>query len=641
MCGIVGIVGSNEEPTLKKMLGAMKHRGPDDDGMFTVPDKLAIGMVRLSIIDLATGHQPLGNEDGSIQVVCNGEIYNYLELRNELKTKGHVFKTDSDTEAIVHAYEEFGDDCVVKFNGMFAFALWDSKKSQLMLARDRLGIKPLYYAFHNNNIYFASEINAILTIPEFKRQLNLNSLHNYFGGMVAIGEETAFHDIYRFPPAHIAWIKDGKLHKKRYWNLQFLPKNDKSEDELCEEFQALFDDAVRIQLRSDVPLGVFLSGGIDSAAVAERAIHHLGKLKTFSLGFLEEDDGEVPNELEYARKTADYLGTEHYEFKLEGDMVRKHSKETIESFGDLYSGPTPQYFIAELARKHVKVVLSGLGGDELFGNYDRPRRFEHNMGKSSLFLFRCLDRNEVIEKIFKKCFKNTPGKLGQIIRRSISPGEVYSNRAEAIFKKKQRESILNRDIISQLDNEMRCEAIYQDMFNDVYSFPLADKIMAIDLKTQLVDEYLAYADRFTMAHSLEARVPFLDHRLVEWAAALPVEKRYRNGDPKYLLKRALQKYLPEETFQRPKMGFSLPYGKWLEGPMSSLIDEYLSPHYLSKQQIFNSQTVHSIVKDFRMGKRGSIVFQLWSLIVFQMWHDIYFNQPHYVYNKTTTSSHRS
>ncbi len=624
MCGIAGIIGSSNKEVLAKMLKAIKHRGPDDEGMFTVPDKLAMGMVRLSIIDLETGHQPLGNEDGSVQIVYNGEIYNYLELSNELRALGHIFKTNSDTEVIVHAYEEFGEDCVSKLNGMFSFALWDGRKLQLMLARDRLGIKPLYYAFHQNSLYFASEINAILSIPAFERRLNINSLYNYLSGMVAIGEETAFRDVFRFPPGHIAWIKDGKLHKKRYWSLKFLPKNNKGEDELCEEFRELFNDSVRIQLRSDVPVGVFLSGGIDSAAIAERAIRHLGKLKTFSLGFSVKDEGEVTNELEYAKKTANYLGTDHYEFILEGDLVRKHLRNTIVSFGDLYSGPTPQYFIAELASKYVKVALSGCGGDELFGNYERPYRFEQSMGKKALFLLDHLGSNGIKGKILKRYFTNIPGKLGQIARRAIFPGEVYSNRAEAIFKKRHRESVLNKDIIEQLDVEKLCETIYQNILSQMDSLPIADKIMAVDLKTQLVDEYLAYTDRFTMAHSLEARVPFLDHRLVEWAATIPVEKRYHPGNPKYLLKRALRQNLPEEIFCRPKMGFSLPYGKWLEDPLSSLLDEYFSPDFLENQGIFNLHGVHSLIREFKGGTRGAVTYQLWSLVVFQLWYNIYF-----------------
>lgn len=624
MCGIAGIIGSSDKELLAKMLKAIKHRGPDDEGMFTVPDKLAMGMVRLSIIDLETGHQPLGNEDGSVQIVYNGEIYNYIELSNELRALGHIFRTNSDTEVIVHAYEEYGEDCVSKLNGMFAFALWDGRKSQLMLARDRLGIKPLYYAFHQNSLYFASEINAILSIPAFERRLNINSLYNYLGGMVAIGEETAFRDIYRFPPGHIAWIKNGELHKKKYWSLKFLPKNNKDEDELCEEFRYHFDDSVRIQLRSDVPLGVFLSGGIDSAAVAERAIHHLGKLKTFSLGFSAKDEGEVSNELEYAKKTANYLGTDHHEFILEGDLVRKHLRDTIISFGDLYSGPTPQYFIAELASKYVKVALSGCGGDELFGNYDRPYRFEQSMGKKALFLMQHLESKGIKEKILKRYFTNIPGRLGQTVRMAISPGEVYSNRAEAIFKKRHRGSVLNKDIIEQLDVEKLCETIYQNIFDRMGSLSIADKIMAVDFETQLIDEYLAYTDRFTMAHSLEARVPFLDHRLVEWAATLPVKKRSHSGDPKYLLKRALHQNLPEEIFCRPKMGFSLPYGKWLAGPLSSLLDEYFSPDYLENQGIFNLHRVHSLIKEFKGGTRGAVTYQLWSLVVFQVWYNTYF-----------------
>jgi asparagine synthase (glutamine-hydrolysing) len=626
MCGIAGIVGKSDEALLTRMLDTLRHRGPDGQGTFSVPGHLSMGMTRLAIIDLITGDQPITNEDKSVQVILNGEIYNYKELRNDLVKCGHAFKTESDTEVIVHSYEKYGSDCVKYLNGMFAFALWDSKKKQLMLARDRLGIKPLFYAFHKNSILFASEINAILAVSEFKRDLNLNSVYNYFGSMVSIGEDTAFNNIYRFPSAHIAWIKDGQLHKEKYWSLSFKPKNKKSEVELCQEFRDLFDDATRIQLRSDVPVGVFLSGGIDSAAVAERAIQHLGKLKTFSLGFFDEDEGEVYNELKYAKKTADFLGTEHYEFKLEGESVRKHLKDTINSFGDLYCGSTAQYFVAELVSKHVKVALSGSGGDELFGSYDRPYRFEQSMGWKSFFLWRHFTNNGIRSEILNRYFLKKKGKLAQIFRRAVAPGEEYSNRAEAIFKKSKRESILSKDIVEHLNIDKRCETIYQHIFDELCSFPVEDIIMAIDMETQLKDEYLAYTDSFTMAHSLEARVPFLDHRLVEWAATLPIERKRNPGDPKYLLKRALYPNLPDELFHRPKMGFSLPYGKWLEGPLSPLVDEYLSTGYLANQNIFDVQNVHSIIKQFAAGKRGATTYQLWSLVIFQIWYQMYFNQ---------------
>ncbi|MDY6854439.1 MAG: asparagine synthase (glutamine-hydrolyzing) [Thermodesulfobacteriota bacterium] len=611
-------MGKSDEVLLRQMLDSLRHRGPDGEGTYSIPGKLSMGMTRLAVIDLITGDQPIENEDKTIKVIHNGEIYNYKELRKDLKKRGHIFKTESDTEVIVHSYEEYGADCVTYFNGMFAFALWDLKANQLILARDRLGIKPLFYYYDSGILYFASEIKALLCIPQYKRELDTTALYNYLSALYIIGENSAFKGIKRFPQGHIAFFKNGKIRYQKYWDIRFHPKKIMSDREYIDELGYLFDDAVRLRLRADVPLGIFLSGGIDSAAIAESATRNGGRLKTFSMGFKGGND-EVINELRFAKETATFLETDHYEYIIDANDIACRFIDLIKIFDDLYCGPTPQFFLTGLAKRHVTVALTGLGGDELFGNYGRPERFNTAMGKNASIIKNILGNRICYSGVFRHIAKKTRNRPGITLKRCAFPGQVYSNRHETVFHLSQRLNLLSPDIKAELVDTQTSEEIYNRMFYQNAHLELPDSIMAIDLHTQLVDEYLAYVDRFTMSHALEARVPFLDHRLVEYCATLPTQLR----DNKCLLRNLLQPRLPAQTFNRPKMGFALPYGEWLNGSLNDILKTYVNKEKIISQGIFNWKEVEQILTNFRNGFRGGTTYKLWSIVIFQAWHNEY------------------
>jgi asparagine synthase (glutamine-hydrolysing) len=589
------------------MCGAMVHRGPDDEGVY-LGDGVGIGMRRLSIIDLHNGHQPISNEDGSVWIVFNGEIYNYQELQRDLEKAGHTFRTASDTETIVHLYEEMGARCVERLRGMFGFAIWDVRRRQLLLARDRLGIKPLYYAEHDGELLFASELKPILRMPQVKRSLNWEAVGHLFTTLATPPASSIVKGVSKLEPAHVAVATQSqRLRPKRYWDVQFEPNESATEDQLVEQLRALLTEAVTLHQVSDVPVGAFLSGGIDSSAVvAMMAKPAAGRLKTFSIGFAESSF----NELQHARDVAARFGTDHYDLVLRPDVVRIVEDLTWyldEPFGDTSAIPT--YMVSKLAAEHVKVVLSGDGGDELFGGYDKylvegqERRFDR----------------------IPRMLRNIAGAAGaalpdgtfgrQFLRHLALDGPRRYLDAQVMFKADQMRRLFRRDAFDALS---ACDPWSA-------SLPLlkhggGDWLAGLqyrDLHTYLPLDILTKVDRMTMAHSLEARPPLLDHELVEFAATIPAKFRLHDGSTKYLFKRAMRGVLPDHIIDRQKHGFAVPLARWFRGELSAFARDLLLSPTCRQRGFFDDRYVTRL---FEQNDRGrDLDLQLWTMLSFELW----------------------
>jgi asparagine synthase (glutamine-hydrolysing) len=615
MCGIAGMVQSEPDGAVSvamvhRMCEAIVHRGPDDEGIF-VKGGVGLGMRRLSIIDLAGGHQPVFNEDKTISIVFNGEIYNFLELRPELERRGHKFSTHSDTEVIVHLYEEYGAECVQKLRGMFAFALYDERQGKLLLVRDRLGKKPLHYALHDGTLFFASEMKSMLAVrPELAR-VNQSALlqYMYFGYVPDPG--TAFEPIQKLPPGHLLEFEKGSVRIRQYWDLpQYGTYDPASEQELLEELETKLAEAVRIRLIADVPLGAMLSGGTDSSVVVALMARATSQpVKTFSIGFRQADFNEAP----YARMVAQKFGTDHHELIVEPDLVDTVMHLTghlEEPFGD--SSMLPTYFISCLARKHVKVALSGDGGDEAFAGYDRYRI--HLEDRSHEWI---------------------PGWVRRAYREHVHPLVPYAmpgrNLAYSIalpwqerytegvsFHAFQREmSVLSADFVAVSGAPLNVFLEYLD------KAPARDplsRVLYLDTKTYLPGDILTKVDRMSMATSLEARVPMLDHVFLEWVTSLAPRWKMRKGSQKFILRKLAERVgVPSEVLNRPKQGFALPLGHWMRNELKDLVQTTLLEPRTLQRGYFNPQGVRRML-DEHFNQRRDHSARLWRLLIFELWH---------------------
>jgi len=614
MCGIAGIVNADpgepvEPGTIRRMCDAIVHRGPDDEGIVT-RGHTGLGMRRLSIIDLAGGHQPVFNEDRTIWVVYNGETYNFQELRRDLESKGHRFSTHTDTEVIVHLYEEMGAECVQKLRGMFAFALWDQRHSRLLLARDRLGKKPLHYAHVNGRLLFGSEIKALLAVAPELAEINSEALLQYFYFGYIPDPLTAFLRIQKLPPGHLLEFEDGKLSVRQYWDLPaYGTYSPRSEDECLEELEHRLAEAVRIRLISDVPLGALLSGGTDSSTVVALMARASSRpVKTFSIGFRHADF----NEAHYAKLVAQRFETEHHELILEPDIV-----ETVESltrsqeepFGD--SSMVPTYYVSCLARKHVTVALSGDGGDELFAGY---KRYRIHLNDRSYPWIPQWARRFYREQVHGRLPRQVPGRnLAYSI--SLPWGERY---AEGIsLQPFQRETrLLSADFAAS-------SAPLSVMRNYLEKAPAADalsRLLYLDTKTYLPGDILTKVDRMTMLTSLDARVPMLDHVFVEWVTALAPEWKMRGDDQKYILRKLAERIgVPREVLHRPKQGFALPLVHWVRHELKDLILSVLLDSSALQRGYFNPQGVRQMLEEHFRGRRDHSP-RIWRLMMFELWH---------------------
>lgn len=622
MCGITGFVGFNDKNLIKRMTQVISHRGPDDHGYFS--DKnIELGNRRLSIIDLSkNGRMPMCNENEDIWITYNGEIYNFQELRKELEEKGHRFKSNTDTEVIIHAYEEYGQNCVKKFNGMFAFAIWDARKGkkQLFLARDRLGVKPLYYTKKGNKFIFGSEIKSILKYKEPKKEINLNALSSYLSLRYTLGNETLLKGIFKVPPASVLTYKNRQIKIETYWNSEHNKIN-LSEKAVQQRVYNYLKDSVQKRLVSDVPLGVFLSGGVDSSVIVS-LMRDLGieDIKTFSIGF----EDERISELRYARKVAEKFSTDHHEYTIKQDSLEKlpemiwHLEEPIAA-----ASYVPYYFLCKKAREKVTVVLAGEGADELFGGYVHYKNLL--LGKKVPDFVKRMLQKEVIKKIlekvpvklYDKAF-DYPVSMGDEGRKrlvdfasSLNDGVKSYSLNASLFSEENKTELSNGFILENSVNILR------EMMKS--NTDVLNKITSFEIKNWLPDRILLQQDKISMASSLEAREPFLDFRFVEFTQSLPPRYKIQKGIGKYILKKAFEKSLSKEILYRKKIGFFVPLENWMDNKenFGYLIDEYLDKKTLAKRNL-NCNYVEKLMKH-RNKSRFLYSNQLFSLIALEIW----------------------
>jgi asparagine synthase (glutamine-hydrolysing) len=620
VCGIAGIVAQRDQPVLAEelhaMCAALVSRGPDDEGAF-VGHRAGLAMRRLSIIDLETGHQPVSNEDGSIWVVLNGEIYNYRQLRNELERRGHQFATSTDTEVIVHLYEERGDDCVHALRGMFAFAIWDERRQRLMLARDRIGIKPLYYGTVAGRFIFASELKAVLQLPEVERRLNWQAVAHLLAYATTPSNESIVEGIRKLEPGHRLCLEpDKEPVVERYWELRFLPDPQRSEEDTIEELRAKLRESVRYHLVSDVPVGAFLSGGIDSSAVvASMAMMATGRIKTFSIGFREQEFNELP----YARLVAKRFGTDHHELVLEPDildLLDHFAWDLDEPLGDASAIPT--YMVSRLASQQVKVVLSGDGGDELFGGYDSYV----TEGRDRWARFLPATIRTLLAGVSGHLPEDARGK--QFLEYLSKPdGERYLF-ANTLFRSGHQRELLTGEAREQVA-AAQPERPRLDRFLGWKGHWLS-ALQDHDFRYYLPLDILTKVDRMSMAHSLEARVPLLDHSFVEFAATIPADWKWHQGRTKHIFIKSLRGLLPDEILDRSKKGFGVPLNRWFRGPLRPLVRELLLSDSCRKRGIFNEAYLNRLITRQEQGR--SLDFHMWTLMSFELWCRTFLDRKH-------------
>jgi asparagine synthase (glutamine-hydrolysing) len=622
MCGIAGIVNLNpslrvDEARLKRMRDVLRHRGPDGAGLW-IDGSVGFGHRRLSIVDLAGGHQPMANEDESVWITYNGEIYNHAALRPVLEAAGHMYRTRSDTETILHLYEEEGERCVEKLQGMFAFAIWDKKQRRLLLARDRLGIKPLYYAITDKEIVFASEIKAILAAGALRPEFNEAVLPEFLANRFVAGDETFFRGVYKLMPGRtLSWSAETGAQLRRYWE---LPSPDERSEisiqEAADDVRERLAVVVRSHLMSDVPLGLFLSGGLDSSAIAAFMAPMVREpIRSFSVGFAEAE----ANELGYARLVARAVGAEHREIVLRPDEFFSALPNLIWHEDEPIAHPSsvPLHFVSRLARQHVKVVLTGEGSDELFLGYPWYRATVWNERLGRMYFPFMPEKLRARAKAFAR---RLPRRLRRYTERSflaLDPGPrglFYEN--FAVFSDRQRAVILADRGLAERDPYIECLRRYDEGEGDTLA-----RMSAADLQTYLV-ELLMKQDQMSMAASIESRVPFLDHALVEHVVRMPSHLKVRGLTTKAVLREAVKDLIPKEILTRGKMGFPVPMGKWLRGAFAPLVDEFVLSPRARERGIFNRAAVERLAEEHRNGARphGD---RLWLLINLEMWQRIF------------------
>lgn len=600
---------------LERMNGRLVHRGPDEEGLY-VDGRVGLAMRRLRVIDLAGGSQPIENEDATARIVFNGEIYNYPALRESLLARGHRFRTNTDTETILHLYEDHGARCVDHLNGMFAFAVHDTKDDSVLLARDRLGIKPLYYAETPSGLVFGSEIKAILAHPDVSRDLDPLALDEYLTFKFIPAPRTIYRAIRKLPPAHTLTWRDGRVSIEAYWKPDFATKSHLSDDDLLEQFEHLFDDAVRSQMLSDVPLGAFLSGGLDSSAiVATMAEHSDRPVETFSIGFEEASY----NELSHARVVANHIGTNHHELVVHPDVADLfHSvvRQFDEPFGD--SSAIPTYLVSKLAREHVTVALSGTGADELLAGYERywAPTLSRPLAIAPPFVRRSLAG--ILRTLPAGHGKRSlVGRASRFLEaQGLSTFERHA-RLISLFSSDTRGTRYTEAFAAEVDARSPLEAL-EPAFDNVSATSDLDRLLGFDTSTVLADDYLTKDDRMSMAHSLEVRVPFLDHRLVEFAAACPTRLKLRGLTTKVLLRRMAKGRLPAVILRRPKHGFEVPVARWIESDLAGLVDDLLTAPGSNVHAYVKPESVRDLVERHRGGAENN-AREIWSLMALEMW----------------------
>ena len=621
MCGIAGFIdlwdsqtnnnSAERGPLLRRMCDVIKHRGPDDEG-FMVQPGVALGMRRLSIIDLAGGAQPMSGEDSSVTIVFNGEIYNFRELKQALQG-GHFFKTNSDTETIVHAYEEFGHSCLLRLRGMFCFAIWNDKAKELFVARDRIGKKPLYYTLTPRGTFvFGSELKSLLEHPDVQREIDPEALDAYFTLGYVPDPLSIFRRIHKLPPGHYLTFSAGEVVVKQYWDLKFEKVNLRREEEYLEQLRELLAEAVRVRLISDVPLGAFLSGGVDSSSVvALMAPHMSGPLKTFSIGFHEDSY----NELKYARLTAKKFGTDHHEFFVTPDICEVVDElvwHFDEPFAD--SSAIPTYMVSKLAREHVTVALSGDGGDELFAGYD------HYVVQRNRRAFALLPR-AVRAGLMRPLSYHLPhGVWGRnyIHNISLDPIGRYLD-SLSFFTQLNKDSLYTSDFRRELENHGQVVSRFEAFAARSKTNDSLEQLLYIDSKTYLPGDILTKVDRMSMAASLEVRVPLLDHKLIEFVTQIPSSMKLAGANTKYLFKKAVKDLIPVEILTRPKQGFGVPIQEWINQQLRERIRAILTESRTRQRGYVEPRYLDTLLDEHQRGRRDHSQ-QLWALLMLELWH---------------------
>lgn len=623
MCGIAGFWCYRsgrpaDSGVLHHMVESLRHRGPDDDG-YWIDGSLGLGMRRLEVVDVAGGRQPMPNEDGSVRVIFNGEIYNHQDLRRELQDRGHRFRTRSDTEAIVHAYEEWGPDCVERFVGMFAFAVWDARRQRLLLARDRLGIKPLYFFEGPEGLVFASELKAVVGTPWVPVEWDLEALDDFLTYEYVPTPRTIVQGVRKLPAATVrVYDAAGRVTTRRYWDLENGAARPTSPEEACEELRTRLSDAVGIRLVADVPLGAFLSGGIDSTIVVGLMSRHAGGgVRSFSIGF----DDPSYDELAYARVAAGFFDTRHTEQIVDPkvvDLAEELAGFLDEPFGDVSTFPT--YLVSGVARQGVTVALSGDGGDELFAGYDqyraarwadRLRRLAANPAWTSV--------DRLLEALPPGSSKKGPvNKLKRFAEGLRRPSDLEQARWWVFWDLAERRRLYRPETFSAVADRDPY-AHYRSLLREgsERGFRGLQRQLYADLRGYLADDILVKVDRMSMAVSLEARVPYLDHRVVEYAMTIPAEWKLRRGRTKWILREAFRDVLPPVIRSRGKEGFSMPMKNWLRGPLRPMLTESLEPRRIAERGWFDGEEVGRLVEEHLAGRKNH-AHRLWCLICLEL-----------------------
>ena len=636
MCGIVGLAGAHESGWVRRMNAAITHRGPDDDGVYQAPDRsVTLAMRRLSILDLAGGHQPMSNDDGTIWIVFNGEIYNSPELRTELERRGRRFRTrNSDTEVLLRLYEEKGEACVADLNGMFGFVVHDQKRQRVFGARDRIGIKPLYYCEKNGRFACASELKALLTLPWFQRESDPQTVFHYMTLGHVPGRQSIWKGVERIPPGH-AFTYDLRRHElqvRPYWRLDLHASTPRSTEEWGERVRDALGAAVKRWSLSDVPIACSLSGGVDSSALVGLLVEQgYPRVKIYSVGFEGEGEADL-NELPLARLVAQRWETDHHEIVLQERALLDDLVSMVWSLDEPYSGGLPSWYVFREMAKDVKVAFTGTGGDELFGNYGRFRKYEINrLIHSAVGLRRSSPAGADALGVLATSLVSPTGMIPSNVRwvgkgRSLSKlpnllrqpfGGLYPN-VEWMTDDFKREVVFNGNAEAFEDTARHMQRVF-----DAADAPdLRTGLAVVDFQTLLVDEFLLMTDRFSMAFSLEARVPLLDHELVELVFRIPADVRTRASDPKYLLKRAVSDLLPPDLLSAPKRGFVIPEALWLRRELRPLTERLLAPQRLAAQGVFRTGFYESIVRPHLDGA-ADYHSLIWSALMYQIWHVIF------------------
>lgn len=619
MCGIAGFIMAKDKEIrferaglLDAMCRIITHRGPDEQGT-VVRGRAALGMRRLSIIDLKTGQQPIFSADGRFAIIFNGEIYNYRELKAELEERGHEFKTNSDTETILHSFVEYGSGCVERLRGMFAFAIWDFEAESLFLARDRVGKKPLFYALADDgSLVFGSELKSLMLYPGISHEIDLESIDTYLTFGYLPESQCIFRSVNKLTPGHMLEFRNGKIKTSPYWEFPCASDSGLNETEIAAELRDLVHDAVNVRMLSEVPLGAFLSGGVDSSiVVAMMSKISVDPVKTFSIGFNEDSYSE----LKFARLAAEHFKTDHHEFIVTPDLVEVVDDivwHFDEPFAD--SSALPTYMVSKLAREHVTVVLSGDGGDELFGGYTR---YTKNLGRSwasklPSFIRRSFGR-------LSRALPNSALGKNYLYNISLDPIPRYID-ALSLFNRPNRNKLYSQSMLNALDSDFGiAEEEFQDISRSCESRDSISPMLRLDSLTYLPSDVMVKVDRMTMANSIEARAPLLDHKLIEFASRIPPTMKVKGSETKYILKKAFEGIVPHEILYREKQGFGVPIEEWINSELRERINDTLLDSTAMNRGYFDRSYIELILKE-HADRRRDHSHSLWALFMLELWH---------------------